>query len=336
MPGPGQGDEVINGMGDDSDVQMDNENVVSGEAAAEGVAGFNAGDGDGGEVRQERVVVKFLIPNVAAGSIIGRGGAHISEIQTQSGARMQLSKSGEFYPGSMEGQDRILLVSGTVDQLLTALHLVLSKLMSEPTALHSVQSKEGDKLQLRMLVHTRLCGTLIGKGGATIRSFNEDSHAAFNISPPPALPGLTERVVRISGDLDGLMRAVALVVTKLSENPDYHLLTDANLSYSARFGGGGYGGDRQMGGHNVGGAGAFGVHTTTMTLAIPEDHVGTVIGKQGAVINQIKDLVKVSIRISKRGEHLPGTNDRACEITGAPDAVELAQGLIMQRLVGRN
>jgi len=247
----------------------------------------------------------------------------------------------------MEGQDRILLVSGTVDQLLTALHLVLSKLMSEPTALLSVQTKEGDKLQLRMLVHTRLCGTLIGKGGATIRSFNEDSHAAFNISPPPALPGLTERVVKISGDLDGLMRAVALVVTKLSENPDYHLLTDANLSYSARFGGGGhsgggggggYGGDRQMGGPSSGSgvAGGFGVPTTTMTLAIPEDRVGTVIGKQGAVINQIKDLVKVSIRISKRGEHLPGTNDRACEITGAPDAVELAQRLIMQRLVGRD
>ena len=34
--------------------------------------------------------VKFLIPNVAVGSIIGKGGAHISEIQTQSGARMQV------------------------------------------------------------------------------------------------------------------------------------------------------------------------------------------------------------------------------------------------------
>jgi hypothetical protein len=40
-----------------------------------------------------------------------------------------------------------------------------------------------------MLVHSRLCGTLIGKGGATIRSFNEDSKATFNISPPPAMPG---------------------------------------------------------------------------------------------------------------------------------------------------
>lgn len=34
--------------------------------------------------------VKFLVPNVAAGSIIGKGGANITEIQTQSNARMQV------------------------------------------------------------------------------------------------------------------------------------------------------------------------------------------------------------------------------------------------------
>jgi predicted RNA-binding protein YlqC (UPF0109 family) len=101
----------------------------------------------------------------------------------------QLSRASEFYPGSPEGQDRILLISGTVNQLLTALHLVLSKLKAEPGALRAVQAKDGEAIQLRMLVHSRLCGTLIGKGGATIRSFNEDSHAVFNISPPPTLPG---------------------------------------------------------------------------------------------------------------------------------------------------
>ena len=51
----------------------------------------------------------------------------------------QLSRASEFYPGSPEGQDRILLVSGTVNQLLTALHLVLSKLKAEPGALRAVQ-----------------------------------------------------------------------------------------------------------------------------------------------------------------------------------------------------
>jgi hypothetical protein len=102
---------------------------------------------------------------------------------------VQLSRANEFYPGSPESQDRILLISGTVNQLLTALHLVLSKLKAEPGALRAVQAKEGEAIALRMLVHSRLCGTLIGKGGATIRSFNEDSHAVFNISPPPAMPG---------------------------------------------------------------------------------------------------------------------------------------------------
>ena len=54
---------------------------------------------------------------------------------------LQLSKSNEFYPLNNEdgGQDRILLISGTVNQLLTALHLVLSKLKSEPGALRAVQ-----------------------------------------------------------------------------------------------------------------------------------------------------------------------------------------------------
>ncbi len=59
---------------------------------------------------------------------------------------VQLSRASEFYPGSPEGQDRILLVSGTVNQLLTALHLVLSKLKAEPGALRAVQVRAAEGL----------------------------------------------------------------------------------------------------------------------------------------------------------------------------------------------
>eukprot|EP00887_Chlorella_sp_A99_P006419 scaffold3.g6419.t1 len=329
------------------------------EAAAQGANSEGQDPAEEGE-RAERVVVKFLMPNVAAGSIIGKGGSNISEIQTQSSARMQLSKANEFYPGSSsESQDRILLISGTVNQLLTALHLVLSRLRAEPGALRSVQAKDSEAIQLRMLVHSRLCGTLIGKGGATIRSFNEDSKATFNISPPPTAPGLTERVVKITGEVDHLMRAVALVVTKLSENPDYHLLTDANLSYTTRgagfapvllAGAGGYG---HGGGHADPHAGLHAGHhgqapyhhdphpaaapgagrpATSITMGVPEDRVGVVIGKGGQVINQIKELMGVSIRISKKGEFLPGTADRSCTISGDPAACELARQFIQNKV----
>lgn len=40
--------------------------------------------------RIDALQMKFLIPNLAAGSIIGKGGAHISEMQAQSQARMQV------------------------------------------------------------------------------------------------------------------------------------------------------------------------------------------------------------------------------------------------------
>lgn len=240
---------------------------------------------------------------------------------------MQLSKSNEFYPGNSESQDRILLVSGTIDQLLTALHLVLEKLKSEPAALRAVLAKD-DKLQLRMLVHSRLCGTLIGKGGATIRSFNQDSKAAFNISPPPVMPTLTERIVKMTGDADELMRAVALVVTKLSENPDYYLLTDANLTYASSFPGMPSTYERQVPVHQQ--------HPmSAVTMAISEDKVGRLIGKEGVVIKQIKELLNVAIKISRKGEYLPGTTNRACHISGAPDAVAIAQRLVTSKIEGR-
>lgn len=38
----------------------------------------------------------------------------------------------------------------------------------------------------------------------------------------------------MTGDVDQLMRAVALVVTKLSENPDYHLLTVGGSARAGR------------------------------------------------------------------------------------------------------
>lgn len=42
--------------------------------------------------RHPPLQVKFLVPNVAAGSIIGKAGANITEIQTQSSARMQVGQ----------------------------------------------------------------------------------------------------------------------------------------------------------------------------------------------------------------------------------------------------
>ena len=49
-------------------------------------------------------------------------------------------------------------------------------------------ARDGKSPQLRLLVPTPLCGSIIGKGGATIRSFAEDSQAAITVSPQACAP----------------------------------------------------------------------------------------------------------------------------------------------------
>lgn len=43
--------------------------------------------------------MKVLIPSYAAGSIIGKGGQTIVQLQKETGATIKLSKSKDFYPG---------------------------------------------------------------------------------------------------------------------------------------------------------------------------------------------------------------------------------------------
>lgn len=46
--------------------------------------------------------LKVLIPSYAAGSIIGKGGQTIVQLQKETGATIKLSKSKDFYPGKHE------------------------------------------------------------------------------------------------------------------------------------------------------------------------------------------------------------------------------------------
>ncbi len=72
--------------------------------------------------------IRFLISNVAAGSVIGKGGATISDYQAQSGARIHLSRNHEYFPGTT---DRIISISGIGSEVLMALHLILRKILNE-------------------------------------------------------------------------------------------------------------------------------------------------------------------------------------------------------------
>lgn len=53
---------------------------------------FSAGD---------NIHLKILVPSIAAGAIIGKGGETIAQVQKESGARVKMSKANDFYPGKI-------------------------------------------------------------------------------------------------------------------------------------------------------------------------------------------------------------------------------------------
>nr|GEV78794.1 protein BTR1 isoform X2 [Tanacetum cinerariifolium] len=165
----------------------------------------------------ETTYVRFLASNAEAGSIIGKGGMTISDFQSRTNARIQLSRNFEYFPGT---SDRVIMVSGTIDEVLEAVELILTKLFNE------FYAEEGDEAEprskVRLIVPNSSCGGIIGKGGSMIRSLIEDSQANIKISPQDNnYIGVNDRLVTVIGTLQQLMQAVNLILLKLSEDSYY-------------------------------------------------------------------------------------------------------------------
>ncbi|KAL4621599.1 hypothetical protein ACB092_06G240500 [Castanea dentata] len=268
--------------------------------------------------------IRFLVSNAAAGSVIGKGGSTITDFQSQSGARIQLSRNQEFFPGTT---DRIIMISGAINETLKAVDLVLAKLLSE------IHAEEGDDVEprtkVRLIVPNSSCGGIIGKAGSTIKSFIEESQAGIKISPQDNnYYGLNDRLVTVTGTLDEQMRAIDLILSKLAEDPHYSQSMNAPFSYpvahnSMNYGPNGAGGKFQNNKED---------RSNSVTIGVADGHIGLVVGRGGRTIMEISQVSGARIKISDRGDFMSGTSDRKVTITGSQRAIRAAESMIMQKV----
>ena len=67
---------------------------------------------------------------------------------------------------------------------------------------------------------------------------------------------------------------------------------------------------------------------------VPEQMVGSVLGRQGSALNELQMLSGTRIRVSQRGEYMPGTRSRIVTIRGpSAQGVWQAQQMMSQRMV---
>lgn len=296
--------------------------------------------------------LRFLVSNTAAGCIIGKGGSTINDFQSQSGARIQLSRSHEFFPGT---NDRIIMVSGLFDEVIKAMELVLEKLLAEGEEFNEAEARP----KFRLVVPNSSCGGIIGKGGATIKAFIEDSHAGIKISPQDNnFVGLHDRLVTITGPFNNQMRAIYLILSKLSEDVHYppnlsspfpyaglgfpsypapvpvgYMIPQVPYNNAVNYGPNGYGGRYQ---NNKPGTPVRSPATNdaqeSHTIGVADEHIGAVVGRAGRNITEIIQASGARIKISDRGDFIAGTSDRKVTITGTPEAIQAAESMIMQRV----
>ncbi|KAG8390562.1 hypothetical protein BUALT_Bualt01G0096400 [Buddleja alternifolia] len=274
--------------------------------------------------------LKFLLSNAEAGTIIGKGGSTINDIQSQSGARVQLSRNYEYFPGT---SDRIIMVSGSVDDVLKAVDLVLSKLLDE---FYAEDGGENDpESKIRLVVPNSSCGGIIGKGGAIIRSLIEDSRAGIKISPQDNYyPGLHDRLVIVTGTLGEQMRAIELILLKLVEDQYYQQSANVPFPYAALVYNGmnyapngvgvKYQGNRPPNKQEE--------RSSSVTIGIADEHVGLVVGRGGRSIMEISQLSGARVKISDRGDFMSGTSNRKVTITGSQRAIRVAESMILQKV----
>ncbi|KAJ8044830.1 RNA-binding protein Nova-1 [Holothuria leucospilota] len=180
---------------------------------------------------ENKYIVKLLIPSTVAGSIIGKGGQTIAQLQRDTGTNIKLSKANDFYPGTSE---RVALLTGTVEALNSVAHFIIEKVRESPqlglkAGVENITTPERAR-QVKVVVPNSTAGLIIGKGGSMIKSIMEQSGARVQISQKSEGVTLSERVITITGELDADLKALSFIIAKVQEDPQSGSCN--NLSYA--------------------------------------------------------------------------------------------------------
>jgi len=136
-------------------------------------------------------------------------------------------------------------------------------------------------------------GSIIGKKGEIVKRFREESGAKINISDGSC----PERIVTVTGSTDSIFSAFKLICAKFEE----------------------FLGQMYQNNGNSGGGGGQSRPPITLRLIVPASQCGSLIGKGGSKIKEIREVTGASIQVAS--EMLPNSTERAVTVSGTSDAI---------------
>jgi len=156
------------------------------------------------------MTARLIMQGKEVGTIIGKNGEIIKNLRNESGAKIYIS--------SGACTDRVVTVSGTKHCVQRALSSICEKFEDDSTG--GLKPCPGPKppITFHVIVPSVLCGTLIGKGGSTIKHLREVTGASILIASD-MLPNSTERAVTISGSSKAVSQCIYNICNIMAESP---------------------------------------------------------------------------------------------------------------------
>eukprot|EP00793_Prasinoderma_coloniale_P004676 PRCOL_00000437-RA len=167
------------------------------------------------------------VPSASVGKVIGRGGEVIRMLQDTTGCRIQIRKDEENERSETGVEMRPIELTGSDKAVAAAERMIMAEINNQAGPgggpglglPRSAQRNPGDE-ELVMRVPNGKVGTIIGKGGETIKLLQDRSGARIQVQPDrETAPGSTERVVTLSGNAACIKEAQRLV-TDVVNAPD--------------------------------------------------------------------------------------------------------------------
>ncbi|KAF8118034.1 hypothetical protein N665_0006s0037 [Sinapis alba] len=280
-------------------------------------------------IDRDDTVFRYLCPVKKIGSVIGRGGDIVKQLRMETRAKIKI---GEAIPGCDErvitiysGSDESCAL-GDGEEALTPAQDALFRIHDRVAAddARSDDSSEGEQqVTAKLLVPSDQIGCILGRGGVIVQNIRSETGAQIRIIKDRNMPLCalnSDQLIQISGEVLLVKKALHQIASRLHKNPSrtQNLLSSAvsggypSGSLMSHAGGprivgiaplmGSYGGYKSDAGdfarplyearRNEPPATDFYIR-----LVSPVENIASVIGKGGALINQLRQETGATIKV---------------------------------------
>ncbi|XP_061640287.1 poly(rC)-binding protein 2-like isoform X4 [Phyllopteryx taeniolatus] len=142
-------------------------------------------------------------------------------------------------------------------------------------------------LTIRLLMHGKEVGSIIGKKGESVKKMREESGARINISEG----NCPERIITLAGPTTAIFKAFSMIIDKLEEDISSSMTNSTATSKPP----------------------------VTLRIVVPASQCGSLIGKGGCKIKEIRESTSAQVQVA--GDMLPNSTERAISIAGTPQSI---------------